>query len=155
MLTLDLDWNRKSLPIPLSWCLPSPRESWQLHQNQKELLTNLQRKCAAKHAAFNPRSSSNNVQTPMASTVLAALKTGVWRCWCWCFLSFLEGVAIFNLGFLRHYLTKYRCFCAHYKENFLHFSNLTLLLSWVQSWELLRALKCKNHFCGGQPLAPT
>ena len=35
--------------------------------NQIELLTNLKRKCAAKHAAFDPRSSSNNVQTHPAA----------------------------------------------------------------------------------------
>ena len=71
------------------------------------------------------------------------------------FLFILGGVVIFNLGFLGHYLTKYICFCAHLKENFLHFSKLTLLLSWFHSWELLRAFKRKNHFCGGHPLAPT
>ena len=41
---------------------------------------------------------------------------------------------MFDLIFLRHFLTKMRSFCAHQKGNFLNFSKLTLLLSLVHSW---------------------
>ena len=57
MITLNSEDVKGNSPIPLSRWLPNPRENWQLHQNQKELLTNLQRKCAAKHAVFDPRLS--------------------------------------------------------------------------------------------------
>ena len=47
---------------------------------------------------------------------------------------FSRGVGIFDLIFLRHFLTKMRSFCAHQKGNFLNFAKLTLLLSLVHSW---------------------
>ena len=66
---------------------------------------------------------------------------------------FFEGVGNFNLVFLRHYLTKCRCFCDHWKGKILDFLKVTLLLSLVHSWELQRALKWENIFWGGHPLA--
>ena len=66
---------------------------------------------------------------------------------------FFEGVGNFNLVFLRHYLTKCRCFCDHWKGKILDFPKVTLLLSLVHSWELQRALKWENIFWGGHPLA--
>ena len=47
---------------------------------------------------------------------------------------FSRGVGVFDLIFLRHFLTKMRSFCAHQKGNFLNFLKLTLLLSLVHSW---------------------
>ena len=47
---------------------------------------------------------------------------------------FSRGVGVFDLIFLRHFLTKMRSFCAHQKGNFLNFSKLTLLLSLDHSW---------------------
>ena len=41
---------------------------------------------------------------------------------------FSRGVGVFDLIFLRHFLTKMRSFCAHQKGNFLNFSQLNLLL---------------------------
>ena len=50
--------------------------------NQIELLTNLQRKCAAKHAAFDPRSSSIMFKHSAGEEA--------WFCKHWhCFLSFV------------------------------------------------------------------
>jgi len=41
------------------------------------------------------------------------------------FFFIFRGVKNLNLVFLSHYLTKFRCFCAHWKGNFLNFSKLT------------------------------
>ena len=39
----------------------------------------------------------------------------------WHFSSFLEGLGVFDLVFLSHFLTKSICSCAHWKGNFLNF----------------------------------
>ena len=65
---------------------------------------------------------------------------------------FSRGVGVFDLIFLRHFLTKMRSFCAHQKGNFLRFWKLTLLLSLVHSWCPLWPIKHKIAFFLGHPV---
>ena len=45
----------------------------------------------------------------------------------WSCFSILKGVGNFDLFFLSHFWTKYGCFCAHWKGDFLNFSKITQL----------------------------
>ena len=65
---------------------------------------------------------------------------------------FSRGVGVFDLIFLRHFLTKMRSFCAHQKGNFLNFSKLTLLLSLDHSWCPQWPIKCYRAFFLGHPV---
>ena len=64
---------------------------------------------------------------------------------------FSTGVGVFDLIFLKHFLTKMRSFCAHQKGNFLNFSKLTLLLSLDYSWCPQWPIKCYRAFFWGHP----
>ena len=65
---------------------------------------------------------------------------------------FSRGVGVFDLIFLRHFLTKMRSFCAHQKGNFLNFSKLTLLLSLDHSWCPQWPIKRYRAFFLGHPV---
>ena len=65
---------------------------------------------------------------------------------------FSRGVGVFDLIFLRHFLTKMRSFCAHQKGNFLNFSKLTLLLSLDYSWCPQWPIRCYRAFFLGHPV---